>query len=569
MSQPQDVTSDRLARARSGVERRAAMAGWTTVPGDEEAKRRLGNQRVAYFARVFLLLSAAFYLRNALAIAVLERAWPPLLALPFLLHAAALAVHGVQWLVCRSGHCTLPQLRWIDSGGLLTAMALYAALTVAEASSFEHAVAVQSAGAEVYLVALVMVGITLTHAIIVPLDVRSTFWLSCASCGIGIVSAYVVALVGLPSELLAAKPWLPLNQAIFVSVWALLGVSVSSIAARIIHGLQQRVRDANEIGQYVLEERIGEGGMGVVYLARHALLRRPTAVKLLPPQRAGEQAIRRFEQEVRLTSALTHPNTISIFDFGRTPDGVFYYAMEYLDGLTLEDLVAHAGAQPPARVAHILKQVCGSLSEAHENGLIHRDIKPANLMLCVRGRVPDQIKVLDFGLVKEYAAPAEAALSVDGALLGTPAYLAPESISDPRHTDGRADLYALGAVGYYLLVGEPVFASRTLVEACVQHLHSIPVPPSQRASAPIPPVLEQLILRCLAKNPDQRPASALELLRLLDEASEIGQWTRREAEHWWREQAPEVARAAKLGRRQGSTPGPRTLAVDLDQRAQA
>jgi serine/threonine-protein kinase len=419
----------------------------------------------------------------------------------------------------------------------------------------------------VFLVALVMLGITLTHAIIVPLDVRSMFWLSSASCAIAIVSAYLVSIVGLPAELLAEKPWLPVNQAIFVSVWALLAVTVSSIAARIIHGLQQRVRDANEVGQYTLEERIGEGGMGVVYLARHALLRRPTAVKLLPPQRAGENAVRRFEQEVRSTSALTHPNTIAIYDFGRTPDGVFYYAMEYLDGITLEDLVAHAGPQPAARVVQILKQVCGSLSEAHANGLIHRDIKPANIMLCVRGRVPDQIKVLDFGLVKEHAAETDAGLSVDGGLLGTPAYLAPESILDASRVDARADLYAVGAVGYYLLAGEPVFASQSLIEACLQHLHSAPVPPSRRVSTAIAPALDDVILRCLAKDPDARPPSALDLMRGLDELTDIGTWTRSQAEQWWREQAPELARVVKAGRSSGSTPGPRTVAVDIERRS--
>ena len=191
-------------------------------------------------------------------------------------------------------------------------------------------------------------------------------------------------------------------------------------------------------------------------------------------------------------------------------------------------------------------------------------------MLCVRGRgrVPDQIKVLDFGLVKEFTAPADVGLSVDGALLGTPAYLAPESILDPRRSDGRAHLYALGAVGYYLLLGEPVFESRTLVEACVQHLHNAPVPPSQRMAGPIPAALEQLVLCCLAKAPEARPASALEPLRLLDEAADAAQWTRGDAERWWRERAPEVARAVKRGRQHGSTPGPRTIAVDLDRRAE-
>jgi serine/threonine-protein kinase len=537
------------------------------VPGDPEADRSLFGNRIAYFGRVFFLLSSAFYARNALAIAFIEGIWPPLTHRSFLLHAAGICLHLVQWLSCRSGKRTLEQLRWLDAIGLVGAMAVYGSLTVSEASGFDHAVAVRSAGAEVLLVALIMLGLVLTHAIIVPLGVRRMCWLSTATCLVGLAAAYAVAVVGSPSELLTEKPWVPTHEAIFVAVWALLAVTVATIAARVIHGLKQRVRDANEIGQYTLEERIGEGGMGVVYLARHALLRRPTAIKLLPPDRAGEHAVRRFEQEVQLTSALTHPNTIAIFDFGRTPEGVFYYAMEYLDGITLEDLVTHAGRQPPARVIQLLKQVCGALREAHDLGLVHRDIKPANLMLCVRGGMPDQIKVLDFGLVKEHARAAAPGLSMTGAIIGTPAYLAPESIMDPSRADARSDLYAVGAVGYCLLVGEPVFVSQSVVEVCAHHLHSEPIPPSERVHEQLPPALDALILSCLAKDPAHRPASAGELIQRLAKLGDIGAWSQRDAETWWREQAPRVRQAARANRSGGSTPGPRTVAVDLDRRA--
>lgn len=563
-----------MARAAAGgmsavdgpSERPSSAPGWSAVPKDAEANRQLSNLRVSYFAGVFLILSVAFFLRNAIAIALLERAWPPLMHPAFLLHLGALALHTLQWAACRTGKRSLSTLYWIDAVGLIGAMALYGSVTIAEASTLEHAVAVQSAGAEVLLVAMIMLALVLTHAIIVPLDVRRMFWLSSATCALGVFCAYIVASQGLPAELLVQKPWLPMNQVIFVSMWALLGVAASTIAARVIHGLQQRVRDANEVGQYILEERIGEGGMGVVYLARHALLRRPTAIKLLPPDRAGEHAVRRFEQEVRLTSTLTHPNTIAIFDFGRTPDGVFYYAMEYLDGITLEDLVRHAGRQPAARVVHILRQVCSALHEAHAVGLIHRDIKPANLMLCVRGRMPDQIKVLDFGLVKDNAPDAGAGLSIEGALLGTPAYLAPEAILAPSLVDARSDLYALGAVGYYLLVGEPVFVCRTVVEVCAHHLHSVPVAPSERSGAPAS-ALDALILRCLAKDPEHRPTSASDLGRALAVLEGVGDWSTDDAERWWRERAPAVTKAAKVHRSAASTPGPRTVAIDLDRRS--
>jgi hypothetical protein len=346
--------------------------GWSAVPLDAEAGRRLAQQRIGFFGGVFLVLSVAFFLRNAIAIGVLSGSWPPFTHPAFLLHEAALVLHGAQWSWCRFGQLSRRQLDGLDAIGLVGAMALYGAVTVAEVMSLELAVAVQSAGAEVLLVAIILLALVLIHAIIVPLDARRMFALSAATAGVGAVAAYLVVRVGLPPEVLQQKPWLPLNQLIFVGMWGLAAVAGATIAARVIHGLSQRVRDANEIGQYVLQERIGEGGMGVVYLARHALLRRPTAVKLLPAHRAGEKAIRRFEQEVRLTSALTHPNTIAIFDFGRTPDGVFYYAMEYLDGITLEHLAALDGPQPAARVIHILKQACGALGEA--------------LMLCVRSK---------------------------------------------------------------------------------------------------------------------------------------------------------------------------------------
>jgi predicted Ser/Thr protein kinase len=524
------------------------------------------NRRIAYFGAVFFLISIAFYLRSVVLISIMERRWPPLAEPALLLHAAAMSVAGLQWLSCRKARRSALQLNVIDVGGLVGSMALYAALTVAEAMSFEHALAVQSAGAEILLMAIVMVALVLTHAIIVPASVSRMFWLSAAACALGPLAAYLIARVGFPPEYLEQKPWMPWMQALYVGMWAVLTVLVATIAARIIHGLSERVREANEVGQYRLEQKIGEGGMGVVYLARHALLRRPTAVKLLSAERAGEKAVRRFEQEVQLTSALTHPNTIAIFDFGRTPDGVFYYAMEYLDGITLEDLVKCEGAQPAARVVQILEQVCGALAEAHAAGLIHRDIKPANLMLCVRGGVPDQIKVLDFGLVKEQGSAEAAGLSMTGgALVGTPAYLAPEAIMDAAKVDARTDLYALGAVGYYLLTGVPVFTGETLIEVCGHHLCTEPVSPSRRTERVVPASLERLILECLAKSPAARPASATALGARLAELEDVGAWSRAEAQGWWQAHGPRVRAAVQTRTRQSSTLKSMSVAIDRER----
>jgi serine/threonine protein kinase len=289
------------------------------------------------------------------------------------------------------------------------------------------------------------------------------------------------------------------------------------------------------MSQYKLLSKLGEGGMGIVYRASHAMLRRPTAIKLLPGSSAS--AAERFEREVQITARLTHPNTIAVFDYGRTPDGIFYYAMEYVGGMSLDDLIAIDGPQPPRRVVHLLLQVCGALAEAHAAGLVHRDIKPANLMLTERGGVHDVVKVLDFGLVKEISgfgkdAPAE------NAVLGTPHFMAPEAILDPAGIDGRADLYALGATAYYLLTGTHVFDGKDVVAVCSQHLHDLPEPPSRRRD--LPASLERVILACLEKKADARPRDAAALAVDL-RACALGEWTEEEARGWW--DAPRSDRA--------------------------
>ncbi len=315
----------------------------------------------------------------------------------------------------------------------------------------------------------------------------------------------------------------PISQVMYVGLWGALGVAGTTVASSVIYGLRQEVRRAMQLGQYTLDTKLGEGGMGAVYRAHHALLRRPTAIKLLAPG----QAVERFEREVQMTARLTHPNTVAIYDYGRTPDGIFYYAMEHLEGATLEDLVRSEGPQPPSRVVHILLQACGALEEAHDAGLVHRDIKPANIMLTSRGGVLDVVKVLDFGLVKENASVPDLELSGARTVLGTPHYIAPESITDPATVDGRADLYALGATAFYLLTGERVFEAKTLIEVFSHHLGTPPRAPSSVRPG-IPPALDAIVLGCLAKRPEDRPRDAATLTRMLEDAG-LPPWTRGDA----------------------------------------
>jgi eukaryotic-like serine/threonine-protein kinase len=330
----------------------------------------------------------------------------------------------------------------------------------------------------------------------------------------------------------------------------------------VLYGLRREVQDARRYGQYTLVERLGEGGMGVVFRATHALLRRPTAVKLM---HAGGSLDReaRFAREVQLMAELTHPNTVMVYDYGRTAGGVFYYAMEYLDGVDLEGLIEVGGPQSAGRVIHLLRQICGSLDEAHGRGLIHRDIKPANVFLC-RGRSkPDFVKVLDFGLVKDVSSVSQS-ISTTSAVVGTPLYMPPEVMTHPGAIDARSDVYALGAVAYLLLTGEPVFSGTTAIEVCAKHIHHEPERPSLRVAAGVPEDLETIVLGCLAKRPEQRPSSAALLRAALERCASAGSWSADDAQGWWSEHdaAVEQHRARRV--LQPSSELSRTVLVELD-----
>jgi eukaryotic-like serine/threonine-protein kinase len=321
-----------------------------------------------------------------------------------------------------------------------------------------------------------------------------------------------------------------------------IAVGLALVLARVHFRLNQSVRQARELGAYVLETSLGQGGMGEVWLGRHRLLARPAAIKLIRPEiLVGPQPSRglrlhqRFEREAQATAALRSPHTIQLFDFGVAEDGAFYYVMELLDGIDLDTLVKRFGPLLPARVTYLLDQICHSLEEAHQAGLIHRDIKPANLFLCRQTIDYDVMKVLDFGLVKDVARGSSRppSLTDEGLAVGTPAFMAPELVLHRGSIDGRVDLYALGCVAYWLLTGQPVFDGESAVTIALQHVQAKPVPPSELAEQAIPPELEALVMRCLRKDPAERWQSAGELSSALRALPFHGDWTNARAKAWW------------------------------------
>jgi len=310
-----------------------------------------------------------------------------------------------------------------------------------------------------------------------------------------------------------------------------LSILLATFASLVNFRLRREAFEATQIGPYVVGKKIGEGAMGEVYRAQHALLRRPTAVKVIRGGMIDDRMLARFEQEVRQTARLTHPNTIQIFDYGRTPEGTFYYAMELLDGEDLREIIERTGPMSSGRVVHVLAQACAALEEAHAIGLVHRDVKASNLILCQRGLEPDVVKVMDFGLVKDTRGDGSSKTGI-GETCGTPETMAPETICG-REVGPAVDLYALGAVGCYLLTARQVFDAETAIAYIGQHLRARPIPPSARG-VDVPADLETLLLRCLAKEPGERPVSAAAMQEDLLACGIAGDWTVADAREWWR-----------------------------------
>jgi tRNA A-37 threonylcarbamoyl transferase component Bud32 len=343
--------------------------------------------------------------------------------------------------------------------------------------------------------------------------------------------------VGIAAEISSGEAYAPMRY-LSISFAVIGGVAVLTLVAALVSAfllgrLSRQFGRAQRLGAYTLERKVSEGGMATIYLARHALLKRPTAIKILKKHVATDEFVHRFEREVQLASRLLHPNTVEIYDFGRTGEGQPYYVMEYLDGVTLAELVEHSGRVPPGRAIHILRQVAAALREAHAQGMVHRDVKPENVMLCRRGE-DDVVKLLDFGLVKDLERPDTRDITKQLKLVGTPRYMAPERLLNPSDADVRSDIYALGAVGYFLLVGRPIFDGGDSLAISNQVLHT-PAPRVSAGGAQVPDGLDALIAACLEKDRARRPQDAETVVETLDRLASRLAWTQVDAAAWWSE----------------------------------
>lgn len=492
--------------------------------------------RLALLGKTVFLLAFGFFsvLNGLLLMAGGLGILPALATQANLMHFLAASVMATLWAITRARRWSLRTLGVLDAGSLLLGGVC---------------LALMAAQPDEKLLMRGLLALTVTmmvRAVLIPSTATRTFCLSWLSAAPLLLVAAVFHQAALPG-------FAPAFQKALVSVeallWLIISTTLSTVTSLTIYGLRQQVKAASEIGQYTLEEKIGSGGMGEVWRARHRMLIRPAAVKLVTASALGsaegrdpELRLRRFEREARATAGLTSPHTVQLYDFGVTDDGTLYYVMELLDGMDLDTLVERHGCVSPERAIHLLLQVCASLDDAHENGLVHRDIKPSNIIVSRVGAAWDFVKVLDFGLVKLAGArptPEDIRLSTDNDVRGTPAFIAPELVLGIE-TDHRVDLYALGCVAYWLVTGKLVFEGPSAIKVIADHLHSVPPPPSVRAPFPIPPELDTLILDCLAKDPDQRPPTARALQARLQSIPISEPWTRERAEHWWSQHVPDA-----------------------------
>ena len=518
---PQPVVVPKLTPPPS----RGSSAGLPTDIVSEQARRIVLFSGVSAFMWTFGLAMDSLVLPGTLGVR------PPTAVL--ITETVAVVAMAAVFLHMRFGH-VMPHAQC--AAGVWVMLLNAAFITALELSNLE--MVARSIGSPSWISILI-----LTAAMIMPGSPRRTLIASLAAAAMGPVAIAVAAALGKPVPPLGVT----LARYLPTFIWAVVATLPSAMFQR----MGRQIREARELGSYQLIEQLGAGGMGAVWRARHRLLAREAAIKLVKHEALGDtdssaQAqLRRFEREAQATALLQSQHSIRLFDFGATDDGNFYYVMELLYGRDLESLVKEFGPLPHERVMYLLRQVCHSLAEAHARGMIHRDIKPANIFLCRMGLEFDFVKVLDFGLVQTRRPDAASAItetSITGEkLIGTPAYMAPEIILGRDDVDRRADVYALGCVAFYLLTGTRVFQDGNQMQALVDHVHTEPVPPSNRLGAPLPREVDTLVLDCLRKDPSARPHDAGEVLDRITADNLADRWSNSQARAWWQARLPALA----------------------------
>lgn len=512
-------------------------------PGLTAETRELLRSRLRTATLVMCSGFAAFLVWHAVIVSWNDPRWVAL----FAAHAAVTLILGVNsFLLCRKCQVSERALRWHELAvfGLPSIFMLYFQYMTVNYMAAEYGMLPNFTGHWTMLI--------FTYALFIP-----NTWQRAGVVLGAMAGASFLLLVGMIQFSPCCKG--AVNADASFSIQTFLSLTMCAIAGTMgvatIGRLRREAFEARQLGQYHLKKLIGRGGMGEVYLAEHRLLKRPCAVKLIRPDKAGDpQVLARFEREVRTSARLSHWNNIDIFDYGRTDDGTFYYVMEFLPGLTLHDLVTRHGSLPAGRVIYLLRQICDALGEAHAMGLIHRDIKPANIFSAQRGRQYDVVKLLDFGLAKPVSNldSASQQLTQVGSITGSPQFLSPEQAMGDVEPDSRSDLYSLGAVGYFLLAARSPFDYERPMQQVIAHVREKPAPPSE-VRPDIPSDLEKVILRCLAKSPSDRYQSAAALADALDACEAAGTWGPADARQWWREHSP----GAEAGREPAADAGVR------------
>jgi eukaryotic-like serine/threonine-protein kinase len=519
---PQPPASE-LRRPKKSDERPAAVLVEGSGAGLSDQTYSLLRNRLRYTS---LLLSAGLF-----AFFVVRLLFINQLGTQF--HSIILCLHGlvtlltafIGWRLCRNcsyvtSHSRITELVIFGSVGVFFSMVSYAVLV----DGAKHG--------QVAATAPMWMTLIFTYALFIPNTWQRAAVVIGTMTATPILLLLIVKLTADGPDVLIIDPSY-LRQGILENVMVLLlSAAISIWGVHMVNSLRREAFEAKQLGQYQLRRRLGAGGMGEVYLAEHLMLKRRCAIKVIRPDRAGDAAtLARFEREVRATAQLTHWNSVEIFDYGRAADGTFYYVMEYLPGMNLEEIVRMHGPLPQDRIVHLLTQACDALREAHEQGLIHRDIKPANIFAAHRGGLYDVVKLLDFGLAKPMNLPDDPQITQMGMISGTPHFMAPEqTLGEPP--DERSDIYSLGVVAWFLATGRLLFEESNPLKVIMAHAHQVAPRPSE-FNRDLSPAFDAVILKCLEKRPELRPQSVAELRKLLRSVPPSAGWSDEQAAQWW------------------------------------